>query len=115
MSLEKTLELYKKKSDGTKKQDLSFLETIDKDIDKIRDTIAFFRQYPDLFIDYIKGEDSKFKFYTYQRIFLRVAIRHRRIYATFPRAFSKSFLSMMILMIRCILYPNSELFITTGR
>ena len=41
-------------------------------------------------------------------------MRHRYVYATFPRAFSKSFLSMMALMIKAILYPNSELFITTG-
>jgi hypothetical protein len=33
---------------------------------------------------------------------------------TFPRAYSKSFLSMMALMIRCVLYPNSHLFVTTG-
>ena len=30
------------------------------------------------------------------------------------RAYSKSFLSMMALMLRCILYPGSELFVTTG-
>ena len=41
-------------------------------------------------------------------------MRHRYVYATFPRAYSKSFLSMMALMIRCILYPNSHLFVTTG-
>ena len=41
-------------------------------------------------------------------------MRHRYVFATFPRAYSKSFLSMMALMIRCILYPNSHLFVTTG-
>ena len=41
-------------------------------------------------------------------------MRHRYVYATFPRAYSKSFLSMMVLMLRCILYPNSNLFVTTG-
>lgn len=81
---------------------------------QVRDTIAFYREYPDLFIDFIKGPDSNFKFYFYQRIFLRVVMRHRKVYATFPRAYSKSFLSMMVLMLRCILYPGCELFITTG-
>ena len=41
-------------------------------------------------------------------------MRHRYVYATFPRAYSKSFLSMMVLMLRCILYPGSQLFVTTG-
>lgn len=81
---------------------------------QIRESIAFYREYPDLFVDFVKGPDSNFKFYFYQRIFLRVVMRHRKVYATFPRAYSKSFLSMMVLMLRCILYPGCELFITTG-
>ena len=32
----------------------------------------------------------------------------------FPRAYSKSFLSVMVLMIRCILYPGAKLFVTSG-
>lgn len=41
-------------------------------------------------------------------------MRHRYVFATFPRAFSKSFLSMLTLMLRAILYPGSALFVTTG-
>ena len=41
-------------------------------------------------------------------------MRHRYMYATFPRAYSKSFLSVLILMIRCVLFPNGHLFVTTG-
>ena len=62
----------------------------------------------------MKGPNSTFNFYFYQRIFLRVVMRHRYVYATFPRAYSKSFLSVMALMLRCILYPGSHLFVTTG-
>ena len=52
----------------------------------MRQYIAFWREYPDLFVDFIKGPDSKFKFYFYQRIFIRIVMRHRYVYATFPRA-----------------------------
>ena len=83
-------------------------------MENIRNLIAFWREYPDLFIDFIKGENSTFKFYFYQRIFLRIVMRHRYVYATFPRAYSKSFLTMMALMIRCVLYPGAEMFVTTG-
>lgn len=41
-------------------------------------------------------------------------MRHQYVYAVFPRAYSKSFLSMMVLMIRCILYPKCKLFVTSG-
>jgi hypothetical protein len=81
---------------------------------EIRKKIAFYRVYPDLFIDDLKGPDCVFKFYTYQRVFLRAVMRHRYVYATFPRAYSKSFLTMMSLMIKCILYPNLQCSVTTG-
>lgn len=76
--------------------------------------VGFFREYPDLFIDYITPPDSKFRLYFYQRIFLRYALRKRYFYATFPRAFSKSFLSILALIIKCILYPGAKLFIVSG-
>jgi len=41
-------------------------------------------------------------------------MRHRHAYAVFPRAYSKSFLSVLALMLRCILYPGSHLFVTSG-
>ena len=85
-----------------------------ENLPKLRKIISYFREYPDIFVDFIKGKDSTFEFLFYQRIFLRSVMRHRYVYATFPRAYSKSFLSMMALMIRCILYPNSHLFVTTG-
>ena len=100
-------------SQENKKQGLSE-ERLNAQLDNIRKMVAFFRQYPDLLIDFMKGPDSTFKFYFYQRVFLRVVMRHRFVYATFPRAYSKSFLSVMALMLRCILYPNSHLFVTTG-
>jgi hypothetical protein len=41
-------------------------------------------------------------------------MRYQYVYAVFPRAYSKSFLSVMALMIRCILYPGAHLFVTSG-
>ena len=87
----------------------------------IRQYIAFWREYPDLFVDFMcRGtaeedpEDDTFHFYYYQRVFLRAAMRHQYVYCVFPRAYSKSFLSVMVLMIRCILFPRSNLFVTSG-
>ena len=111
MSLSDILQLSSDKE--YKKQGISE-ERLTKDMQQLRELISFFRQYPDIFVDFIKGKDSNFNFLFYQRIFLRIVMRHRYVYATFPRAYSKSFLSMMALMIRCILYPNSHLFVTTG-
>jgi hypothetical protein len=41
-------------------------------------------------------------------------MRYKYVYAVYPRAYSKSFLSVLILMIRCILFPGADLFSTAG-
>jgi len=113
MALADLLNISSSQESLGQKQGLS-KERVDAQLDNIRNLIAFYREYPDIFIDQIKGPDCPFRFYFYQRIFLRIVMRHRYVYATFPRAYSKSFLTMMALFIRCILYPNSHLFVTTG-
>ena len=86
----------------------------------LRNYIAFWREYPDMFIDFLQtgvdGEipENGLRFYFYQRVFLRAAMRYKYVYMVFPRAYSKSFLSVMVLMCRCILYPRSKLFVTSG-
>lgn len=70
----------------------------------IRKYAAFWREYPDLFVDFLvygpkivtgepftpeeeKDNEGKFKFYFYQRVFLRSVMRFQYVYATFPRAY----------------------------
>lgn len=112
MNLQELMNLTSKKQQG--ESNIITEERILNQLDNIRLLISFYREYPDLFIDDIKGEDNNFKLYDYQRIILRIAMRHRYVYMTLPRGSSKSFLSMLILMLRCILYPGSEMFVTTG-
>lgn len=80
-----------------------------------RQYIAFWREYPDIFVEFLCGHNPEnFKLFFYQQVFLRAVMRHRYAYATYPRAYSKSFLSVLVLMLRCILFPGSKLFVTTG-
>lgn len=112
MALKDLMELSKSKN--TKKTGLSE-ERIRAQIPVIRDYVAYWREYPDKFVDFLCGSNPEnFHLFFYQRVFLRAVMRHRYAYATFPRAYSKSFLSVLVLMIRCILYPGSHLFVTTG-
>lgn len=102
----------------------------------LRQYIAFWREYPDLFIDFLltggrpilteengtkyfllpSGEKVRVRFslYSYQRIFLRVGMRYKYVYCVYPRAYSKSFLSVLIIIIKCILYPGAHLFSAAG-
>ena len=114
MSLQNLLDLSSERNLGIK-QGISE-ERLKNQLPYLRNMIAFYREYPDLLVDFMLQDNNpnKFQFYFYQRIFLRVVMRHKYVYATFPRAYSKSFLSMMVLILRCILYPGSHLFVTTG-
>ena len=85
-----------------------------KILPQLRDQIAFYRVYPDIFVDTFKGPDCKFHFLWYQRLIVRVVMRYKYSYLVFPRAAAKSFLAMLCLMLKCILYPGAELFVTTG-
>ena len=106
---------------NTKRQKIGLSEErIEAIKPQLRQYISFWREYPDLFVDFmVRGQrrevkEGEFNFYFYQRIFLRSVMRHQYVYAVFPRAYSKSFLSVMALMIRCILYPRANLFVTSG-
>ena len=85
-----------------------------------RDYISYWREYPDMFVDFMAGKwqanppKETLNLFFYQRVFLRAAMRYKYVYAVFPRAYSKSFLAVLILMTRAVLYAGSKLFVTSG-
>lgn len=53
--------------------------------------ISFWREYPDMFIDFLQtggdiNKKKEFNFFFYQRVFLRAAMRYKYVYMVFPRA-----------------------------
>lgn len=56
----------------------------------LRNYIAFWREYPDLFVDFLQTggdntRETKFHFFYYQRVFLRAVMRYQYVYMVFPR------------------------------
>ena len=91
-------------------------EEVHNHLEEYRELIAYWRIYPDKLVDYYLslGNPYNFKFIFYQRLFLRALFRHKYVYATFVRAWSKSFMSVMALMLKAILYPGAKLFTVAG-
>ena len=87
-----------------------------RDLDEYRKLISYWRMSPDRLIDYYcsLNPDNRFHLFFYQRLFLRCLMRHKIVYATFVRAWSKSFMSVMGLMLKCILYPGAKVFTVAG-
>lgn len=71
----------------------------------------FFSAYPDLYIDLITPSDSEMTLFFYQRIFLRSLMRYKQIAIIAPRAFSKTFISVLGIILQCIFIPKSKRFI----
>lgn len=66
-------------------------ERIQQIIPIARQYASFWREYPDLFVDFMQtgGKDNvelTFKLYSYQRVFLRLSMRYKYVYCVFPRA-----------------------------
>lgn len=106
--------MRKHRAEKRKQEKIITHDMVEKNLDKLIPYLSFFRVYPDKFIDMISAPDCPFKFFFYQRIFLRVVMRFKYVFVTFNRAFAKSFLSILALYLKCIFYPGVKLFITAG-
>lgn len=84
---------------------------VEKNYELYTKYLTFFSAYPDLFIDLITPRESNFHLFPYQRIFLRACLRYRYHYCVAPRAFSKSFLSILAKYLTCMFLPGSKQFI----
>lgn len=84
----------------------AYLEAHQEDLERI---MGIFTAYPDLYLDTIKPADSNFTLFFYQRITLRAVMRYKEVYVTAPRAFSKSFITILGLMLQCIFMPGERL------
>ena len=73
--------------------------------------MQFFSAYPDLYIDMITPSDSEMTLFFYQRIFLRALMRYKQIAIIAPRAFSKTFISVLGIILQCIFIPKTKRFI----
>lgn len=82
-----------------------------ENFDEYQKTIAFWRWYPDLFVDFmvkVSGPDCTFKLYPYQRLMLRALARYNDVNMTFSRGTSKSFINILWQIIKGILYPGTR-------
>ena len=86
-------------------------DRIDEHYELYTKYINYFTAYPDKFIDLITPKSSNFRLYPFQRIFLRASMRYRYHYCTATRAFSKSFLSILVMYLKCIFLPKSKVFL----
>ena len=77
----------------------------------IGDAMSIFTAYPDIYLDLIKPQDSSFTLFFYQRITLRALMRFKYIFVTAPRAFSKSFITILAMILQCIFIPGTKRFI----
>ena len=79
--------------------------------DLLEKYMNFFTVYPDIFLDLIAPVDAQIKLFPYQRVFLRAVMRFKNVYVTACRAFSKSFITILGMVLQCIFMPRTKRFI----
>lgn len=79
--------------------------------DLLEKYMNFFTAYPDIFLDLIAPVDAQIKLFPYQRVFLRAVMRFKNVYVTACRAFSKSFITILGMVLQCIFMPRTKRFI----
>lgn len=78
--------------------------------EQMQNKISFYTAYPDVFVDEVlKPTSSNFKFLFMQRILMREIMRKSVIHVTAARGFSKTFTSLLALIIKCMLLPGVSL------
>lgn len=88
------------------------LKGFEKNREKWTELCSYFRWYPDKFLDFIKQPNSKISLYFYQRVYLRIMMRYRKVFITATRGTSKSYLQNLAFILKCIMYPKIRLFVT---
>ena len=84
---------------------------LEANLERIGNVMSIFSAYPDIYLDVIKPQDSSFTLFFYQRITLRALMRFKDVFGTAPRAFSKSFITILAMMLQCIFIPGTKRFI----
>lgn len=96
---------------GVEKNVVLTKENIEKNRELIEKYMEYFSVYPDIFLDLIQPAETKFHLYFYQREFLRACMRYKYHYCIASRGYSKSFLSILAGILRCIFLPGTTMFL----
>lgn len=104
-------EKNKNRSANTNTSDIQ-KEGFEKSREKWKELCSYFRANPDKFLDFIQPKNAKMKLYFYQRVYLRIIFRYRKVFLTATRGTSKSFLLNLAFVLLCIMYPRTKLFCT---
>lgn len=93
---------------GIEKNIVLTKENVESNRELIEKYTQFFSVYPDIFLDLITPAETDFHLYFYQRIFLRACMRFKFHHCTASRAYSKSFLSILAGILRCVFLPGTK-------
>jgi len=89
-------------------------ERVKNNLELYTNALNTFLVYPDILADIMTPKNSRFSMFFAQRIVLRCMARHRQTFATYTRAFSKSFLAFYQQYTSSMIVPRSNGFVTAG-
>lgn len=85
---------------------------MDENMDKFYYFASWAKFYPDLFLDMMTPDDSKYHLNLYQRVMLRALFRFKNNYIVLSRGSAKTFTELLSLILKGIMYPGIRLSVT---
>lgn len=68
--------------------------------------IAYWREYPDKFLDDMQAQDADFSLNILQRIYIRARLRYKNSFLSATRGSTKSYISQLGDLVEAVLYPG---------
>ena len=80
--------------------------SFEESLPKYLELVAYFRWYPDMFLDLLKPPTGGINLHLDQRVFMRAQVRFNSMYGVASRSYGKTFVEVAIMVVTAILYPN---------
>ena len=104
---QKNLEKLEELKDKEKRENIDY-SPFERVKPHFRAMLSHYREYPDLFLDLVRSPDALFSLTPFQRVYLRVLIRYKKVGIVATRGLSKTYINVLGKYVKSILYPNNH-------
>lgn len=101
------LEKLEEMQDREKRENIDY-SPFEKVKPHFRAMLSHYREYPDLFLDLVRSPDALFTLTPFQRVYLRVLMRYKKVGIVATRGLSKTYINVLGKYVKSILYPNNH-------
>src|SRR5699024_2142295 len=101
---QKNLEKLEEIKDKEKRENIDY-SPFERVKPHFRAMLSHYRKYPDLLLDLVRSPDALFTLTPFQRVYLRVLMRYKKVGIVATRGHSKTYIKILVKDVKSIIYP----------